>query len=202
MASCLITIGGTSGEVLIKYKLGGVDQSMISTFGKSIYINDAATNITYTTLSGNATASSLCVTITELPYICYDLSWETYDILKRNPPFSLKFDAILLDEEVISIPETTVDRYAIGNLVDNINGVDERVKLIAGKPLESNRYTTNFYLLIRVAGSEIPSLRIKNTDVTLGRDPHYMYIKGTVASDCTPDSGYEEYTICETTPAP
>ncbi len=205
MASCLITIGGTSGGVIINYTLGGNALSMNGGFGQSLYINDTATDITYTTTSGDATASSGCVTITDLPYECYILNWETRDITFRTQAYPLKFDTIYLDAEDLAIPLSEYDRHNLEGLAININELgDARIKAIAGKTVQAPlRGSFNHYLLVRVQGAMIPKLRILNVDTDLPRAAHYGYVEGVVQADCSIDVDFTTYDICDyTAPAP
>lgn len=200
MASCVITISGTSGEVLIKYKLSGVNHTMTGGFGQTIYINDTATDIYWKTVSGDAAAASGCVTITELTYTCYQIDWESYNFIQTTPPFSLKFDSVYLDNTQITITSSDVNRYTLDGLAATINDLDDdRVKAVAGKVSQSNRNTFNYSLILKVEDPYEPSLRIINSDVSLPRDDQFLYIKGATALSCLPVD-YTEFTYCETTP--
>ena len=201
MAACLITISGTSGSVVLNYTLNVNKESQTASIGDVIYIDSTATAVTYTTVNGDAIASSGCLTVTALPFACHEVSWETNDILVRTPPITFKFDAVLLDDEVLTLPTTSnYDRYSLDTLASNINNIgDDRIKAVAGKGVDSNRNTINFYLILQVKGTMIPWLRIKNEDTGLPRAAEYLYLKGVTAADCSP-SGYTLYQTCETIP--
>lgn len=73
MAACAITSAGT-GLALVRYKIGGTPYS-IRIDGGPFYIEDTATDVTYTTLTGTLVPSSGCLTVTEQPYSCFKFSW-------------------------------------------------------------------------------------------------------------------------------
>ena len=77
MAACLVTISGTSGTLKLNYTLSSVAYSIETGIG-TLYIESTATpgSITYTTLSGDAIATSSCLTITSAPLVCSTLSWD------------------------------------------------------------------------------------------------------------------------------
>jgi hypothetical protein len=190
MAACLITVGGTSGKVRIKYVISGNNKEVESTFGNNVYIEDTATNVTYTTLSGNATASSGCLTVTELPLKYYIFNWQ---YLTSIPPSGQLFDAVLLDDEIIPISTCPfpIDRE---RLAENVNAVeDPRIKITAFKTtVESTK--VDYKNIMQVLGSEIPMIRIKSADGTT-----YLYLLGVETVDSLPE-GYIELNTCEATP--
>lgn len=190
MAACLITVSGTSGEVYIKYTLSGNENSITSGIG-TVFIDDSATDITYTTLSGDATAASGCVTITELPITCYLFSWESMRPFKTFSD-TLQCDAVILGSEVIDINEVDISRVKswkeLGSSIQQLG--DVRLVPSSGKYTASDRYSINTYFILKVISTEVPKLRIKNK-----YEDHILYIEPTVSGDCVP-SGYDIFEEC------
>lgn len=195
MASCLITIAGTSGELEINYILSAVPYSFRTGIG-TIYIESTATNITYTTLSGDVTATTACgAGITSLPATCYLISW------KGIETDDYQIDRVSLGVVNITIPDTP---FPISNtyLPTNLNGVDDdRVKITGYKKVSTyadlSSLDKEFYYLVRVLGTDPPIFRVKNTDAS-----GYIYIHG-VAHSCTLPVGYTAIDVCDSPiPAP
>lgn len=192
MAECLVTTGGTSGTFKLEYDLGSNHVVSYYNYDDEIYISDTATNVTYTTLTGDVTASSGCVTITARNSICYLLA---YDVLRGNTSdYDPKFDAILIDTTVYNITETSIRPEYMGDFVYAVNSTldDSDIKLVSAY---SERYDDDYVqidLIIKITGGGIPSLRIKT--------PHdnYLYIKGTVSTDCIPTDYVPINSICNT----
>ena len=196
MASCAITIGGTSGSVVINYLLGAVAHTMTGSFGETIYINDTATAITYTNVSGDATASSVCVTITNLPTTCYIFDWSINTVVVGCDGFSYvpasdyTFDAVLLDSTVVPLTSTSYSEVSSTVLAQAINDLnDSRVEAVATK-VTSGTGTREMYLIVKVTGTYVPQIRV---NATIGN--HKLYLKGTVTVDCIPN-GYTAFTNC------
>lgn len=197
MAACLITLAGTSGEITIRYTQDSVVNTINTEYGVApIYIDDTATDITYTTVSGDVTASSGCLTITELPIDYYTF---TYDRLKKNlTTYASKFDAVLIDNTVVAISPSISDKYtALTSLIAAINSTldDYTIKVVAWS-VEPAGGSTNYYnigLVLRIIGGGQPWLRINS---------HYnnkSYLKG-VSSIALPD-GYTEIEVPIVIPA-
>lgn len=198
MASCLITTsGGTSGTLRIDYDLSSDHVTTYCSRGDVIYISDTATNITYTTLTGDVTASSGCVTITALPINYYLF---TYDrLIKDTSSYNSRFDAVLLNSSVNAITETQ-DRYSkFGDLINAINTTlaDDTIKITAIKTsaVGGTANYMNISFVMRVLGSELPSMRIKSNFDNIS------YLDG-VTSTAVP-AGFTELVIpIFSTPAP
>jgi len=194
MAACLINITGTSGSVFIRYiDSGSVERSVVAGLGV-IYLDDTGSDYTYTTISGNAVAASGCITITNLPYTYYFIDWE----LLRNTQCSCINDyvinALLLDNTVYTI----ADSFYLGDkklkVITNINSLNlEIVKASAYKITSPSIPTVLpivYSIVVRVIGTEIPSLRVRNADNT-----RFLYIKGVVTPSIPID-----YTLVDTCP--
>jgi len=198
MAACLITTGGTNGTLRIEWDDAGSGHNVLfSTFGDVIWIDDTATNITYTTLTGDVTAASGCVTVTALPQICYLLEFDRWSGDPADITYISTFDAILLDNTVYAFTTAVDDTIMTsGSIVSEVNSVVaiDAVKIVAAKTanVDTNYMTVSF--IIRVLGSEIPSLRL------ISPYGNVSYIKGTVSASCLP-TGFTEIPIDET-PAP
>lgn len=190
MASCLITITGTSGSVLIQYTLSGNPGSMTVNYGQSVYINDAATAITYTRLSGDAVAASGCVTITAKPSQCYLFQWETIN-QTNSQVYDMVFDAILDENTVYSIDDVEyTTRNGWNKVAVSLAALDnENIIPLEGIEVLSNRGSGKNSLIVRTIGFTQPYLRVHNPASNFN-----LYVKG-VASDCSED-GYEEFNNC------
>ena len=190
MASCLITLAGTTGEILIKWTQDTVVNTLSTEYGVApIYIDDTATDVTYTTLSGDVTASSLCVTITELPIDYYEI---VFDRLKENnTTYDARFDAVLIDDTVTDLSPTISDKYTgLVALIGAINGLDDDNIKIVGFNVSAAGSSTNYYnlgLIFRIIGGGVPSLRINSFY------DNKSYLKGET-SVALPD-GYTEIEI-------
>lgn len=168
-APCLINVTGTSGEAAVRFKLSSVPHTVTSTIG-SFYINSAATDVTYTTISGNAIASSSCLTIDPLPLICYKISWKG---LITN---DYKFDAILFGTEVLNLDLTSFPKAE--NFIENVNSKnDSRIHVIQYKiDYGQNPDLNEYSFIVKVFDLNIPVFRIRNKDNS-GR----IYLHGEVS---------------------
>lgn len=192
MAACLITVSGTSGEVLIRYTLSGNENEIRSGIG-NVYIDDTASSISYTTLSGDAIATSGCVTITELNSVCYKFSWETFRITDRLYSDTLYFDQLSLGGENLSINPTNLsESFSWKKLGSSISQLgDNRISVIAGLQTPSGRSTSIQNIIIRVIDSDAPVLRIKNKYTTNLE----LILAGVESVDCIP-TGYDTFEEC------
>ena len=132
MAACLITVTGTSGVIRINYTISGTPYTIETSIG-SFYIDDTATDVTYTTLSGDLIATdSGCLTpaISELPANCYLISWDFVGTEYNTA------NAIFLGYGPggeITIPDTSFPNSNY-SLVDAINNLgDDSIKVIGFK---------------------------------------------------------------------
>lgn len=191
MAACLITVSGTSGEVLIRYTLSGNENEIRSGIG-NVYIDDTASSISYTTLSGDAIATSGCVTITELNSVCYKFSWETFRITDRLYSDTLYFDQLNLGGEDIAINPTNLsESFSWKKLGSSISQLgNNRISVIAGLQTPSGRSTAIQNIIVRVIDGA-PFLRIKNKYTTNLE----LILLGVETVDCIP-TGYDTFEEC------
>ena len=156
---CLINVTGTSGEATIRFRTGTVFHTITSTIG-SFYIDSGALDVTYTTISGNAIASSSCFVVSSLPIVCYKINWK--GIITDD----YKFDAVLFGLEILNLD--FIPFLQIENLVTNLNSKnDSRIKVIDFKTEPSqNANSTEYSFIVKVFNSNIPIFRIKNKDNT------------------------------------
>jgi hypothetical protein len=188
MAACLITISGTSGVIRINYTISGTPYTIETSIGE-FYIEDTATDVTYTTLSGDLIAASLCLTITEVAASCYKLLWKNI----TTPKYIA--EAIVLGASVITIEDTIFPNYNLTTSVNN--AADDRVKIIGYKTERTTSDEQNFYYIFKVLGANIPMLRVRNAD-----DSGYIYIHGELQADCLPIEGYTIVDPCYNTLPP
>lgn len=190
MASCQITIAGTSGEVVIKYTLSGNNITTNAFFNSLIYIDSAATNVTYTTLSGDAACSSLCVTITNLPLKYYLFQWETFEIVDKlflqsaaYSMYDMSLNKFILGASVTTMSNNT--KYNMSDwkvFADEITALDNTyLEIISGKQKMSTRNTKENYFILQVLGTDVPSLEFKN--VNAGRDDFFLTLTGKLITD-------------------
>lgn len=156
---CLINITGTSGEVSVRFRTGIVSHTITSTIG-SFYIDSSALDVTYTTISGDAIASSSCLTISSLPIVCYKINWK--DIITDG----YKFDAVLFGLDVLNLDFIPFSQME--NLITNLNSKnDSRIRVTQFKIEPSqNINSIEYSFIVKVFNSNIPIFRIKNKDNT------------------------------------
>lgn len=191
MAACLITTGGTNGTLRIDFDLGADHNVLFSTYGDVIYIDDTATNVTYTRLSGDVTAASGCVTITALPQVCYLVKYDRWSGDTAAITYNSEFDAILLDNTVHAFTTSYTDDIANSAFLPyEINTVlaDDTFKIVAAKAENVDTNYMNISFIIRILGSAIPSLRL------VSPYGNTSYIKGTVSASCLP-TGFSEIVV-------
>lgn len=194
MASCLVTVSGTSGSVLIKYvDSSAVAHRVISDITTSLYIKDGGTNYTYTTLSGDAIASSLCITINELPTNHYIISWENVRSVPQRY-IGQKFDAVILGSTTTSIDTSMYPFDPTLKIINNINTLNLEDFKITGYKIVTPTNSTDpfkYYLIVQVLGTDIPYIRINNTNNTMP-----LYLKGVYTATALP-AGYTAVNTCQ-----
>ena len=167
MALCSITISGTSGSVLINYvDAGTVARTLTAGLG-TLSIDDAGSDYTFTTLSGDATLTSGCISFTEVELNCYILSWELNEFnTLDNADF--KFDAVEIGSTSYNMTDVNYPFCNILTLADSINslGLDAvkatGYKIISGDKnqyfliLQAVRYSSGWPLDQRCARDLIP----------------------------------------------
>lgn len=187
MAACLITIGGTSGILELNYKISGVPHSIQTSVG-TLYIEDTATDVTYTKLSGDVTASSGCLTITSLPVNYYKIGW------KGVTGYNYNANAVELGSTVYTIPDTAFP-LSYTNLATSVNGLDiSNIKVVAYKTTHtsiSSLQESEFAYIFRIVGTDIPRLRVKNADNTWK-----IYVIGETSTALP--TGYTAIDVCDT----
>ena len=196
MPACAITITGTTGSVVINYILSGTAHTMNGSFGDSLFINDAATAITYTNISGNAAATSACVTITNLPSSCYILSWslDFTPVVTGTSGYVQNSNYIFTDVAlstgiVLPITQVSYSNFDPTVLAENINILnDSRVKAVATRVISAT-YTKELFIVLKITGAFIPELKINNP---VGNKT--LYIRG-IAGDCLP-LNYSLFNVC------
>ena len=198
MAACLITVTGTSGVIRINYTISGTPYTIETSIG-SFYIDDTATDVTYTTLSGDLIAAdSGCLTpaIADLPASCYLVSWSEISA----PGYII--DRVYLGYETggFTIADTPFPN-SLYNLVDSINNADDDSVKVIGIKTSWNNTLENFSCayLLKVLGNQPPNLRVRNADST-----QEIYIHGVLQADCLPITGFTIVDPCYSSlpPAP
>lgn len=188
MASCQINITGTTGSVLIKYKLGSTSNLINASIGDAVYISSTSTNVTYTTISGDAIGASGCVSISSLASTCYLFEWQ-------SPGFGCStgdiFNAIILGATTSSITDVPFSS-SYNNLSDALIALsNSNITPASGKITVNSNGTFNNHLIITILGTDIPMLRVVNPTTTFN-----SYLIGTTSS-CIP-SGYTAIEVCST----
>lgn len=200
MAACLITVTGTSGVIRINYTINAIPYTIETSIGE-FYIDDTATDVTYTTLSGDLIATDdgcLTPAIAELPANCYKISWTNV-----GTEYNIA-NAIFLGYGIggqITIPDVSFPngRYSFVDAINNLG--NDNVKVIGYKTVGLTEVSTVFSrsFILKVLGTERPDLRVRNTDNT-----GYIFIHGVLQPDCLPQAGYTIVDPCYNTlpPAP
>jgi hypothetical protein len=184
--ACLITVTGTSGSVLIRYTNGANPNTITASFGDSVYVPDAVTAATYTNISGDAAASSGCLTMTEAPKQLYQLTWEVFNCITP-----LKFIAVVPDGVEAVIDPVIYHTTDINLLAEAINNLDnDYIKAVAvNSVMVGQSYIAS--IILDTLDAETVELKIQGTEET-----ETMYIKGTAASSIP--LGFTEVDICPT----
>lgn len=189
MAACLVTISGSTGQVLINYIDAGSDPRSVIAGPGTLYLEDDGSDYEWTTLSGDAAVSSGCVSFTEVPNSCYMLSWEEHAPSGWGAP-TLNFDAVILGTDIYTIDES---RYPgnVQTLAENINALNLDFLKATGYKVVSGTNLLESFLILTVRGADdVPQIRIKNED-----DTHHLYLIGET-STCLP-AGYTAIDTCE-----
>lgn len=187
MATCLITIGGTYGEILFNYvDSGSVSHSIVSGPG-IFYLDDTGSDYKYTVLYGDVTASSSCITLVNSPFTCYLIYWED------TPLCSLKSQ---YDIQSLIVGSTEYNLYSItagaplkaGNVAFAINEL--------GYPsVSSPAIKDSVYLIVRTLNGDVPYLKLSNKQILFD-----IYLKGQAVDDCVP-TGYTQLNVWPVIPA-
>jgi hypothetical protein len=186
MATCLITVSGTYGEVLFNYTdVGSVAHSIVSGPGE-FYLDDDGSDYTYTVVYGDLTVSSGCITLTNLSLKCYLIYWQDvypYQLLKE-----FDIQSIIVGDTEYSLYEelqkvsNTLSSVSVGNITNAINNL--------GYPLiTSPAYKQPYYLIIRTLDGTTPYLKLSQKTSF-----YNIYLKGTEVTDCIP-TDYTEVNI-------
>lgn len=193
MAACSVTTGGTNGTFRLDFDLAGDHNVLYSTYGDIIWIDDTATNITYTTLTGDVTATSGCVTITALPRNCYLIEYDRWTGDLELIEYISTFDAILKDNTVSTFAIPAQDTImGSADVVTQVNELgDDTIKIVAAKTENIDTDYMSISFIVRVYGTEIPYLRLKSPY------NYYSYLKGTISASCLP-TGFVEIPIGDT----
>lgn len=191
MAACAITTGGTNGTLRIDYDLGANHNVEYTNYGDDIWIDDTATNVTYTTLTGDVTASSGCVTITALPMICYQFSYDRPKAV--NDVYVSNFTAAVVGVTTYSLTSVPDQLAYTGTLINEINNdlADSAIKITAYRITDIDGTYFKIDLIMRIMGSDVPYLKIVSPNSSIS------YLKGIVSADCIP-TGYQEVIFSET----
>ena len=187
MATCLVTISGTSGEVLIKYTdVGAVNRYVKAGLGQ-LYLDDTGSDYEWSTLSGDAAAASGCITLREVPVDCYLFSWQR---LLKDEITDAEVDAFIWNSTTYTFSTLCTFPRSYGRIAAAINSLNESdFKAAAFKEVYTTDKSEQF-LIVKVRGGDAPKLRITNEAGT-----HFMYLIGE-SSTCLP-AEYTEIDTCE-----
>ncbi len=184
---CKINVIGTSGTVKITYTIGTTINYVVAEVGDPVYIAKESTNVSFTTLSGNATATSTCLSLTNLPAACYLISWESFGLTQEDN-LDMVFDRAILGSTLIPITSTPYYHEEasrlLGDWIQALN--DSRMIPTAWRVVDSTRGTKHFYLIVKITSAEQFAVRITNP-----AGAHQLRIIGTLSA-CLP-TGYTAY---------
>lgn len=196
MAACQINLVGIpTAEVLIRYTLNGVQNRIIANTGDPVFVDTTATNVTYTILSGAATITSSCISITNLPISCHLFKWVFSKAVldcsgnARTALSDYAFTHVNISSvkhPITNFPFTTPTGLAVGLEINKIG--DDRVQATAFKNTITGT-TVSIELLVKVLGNNIPELELTNF---IGNQK--LFIKG-VSSSCS-TTGFTLIDIC------
>jgi len=192
MATCLITVGGTYGEVLFNYlDSGSVAHSIVSGPGE-FYLDDDGSDYTYSVLYGDVTASSSCIALDESPFTCYLIYWIDSSSFTLLNNFTIQ--SIISGNNEYSLYEKLYNNggsftITIRSLANAIN--DLGYPTITAPSINSSSNN----IIIRTDGGNIPYLKLANKNTF-----YNIYLKGTEVMDCVP-AGYTEMNIWPVIPA-
>lgn len=202
MAACLITVSGTEGLIRLDYKIG-VDSYYVETSIGTFYIEDTATDVTYTTLVGDLIASSGCLTVTELPAVCYKIEWSKLAMIDYHVS-QIEIGSNTYSISGVTFPKTDMFGSVINDL--NVNEVKcVGYKILNPTSVNNNQYNTLSYstyyngsYILKVLGTDIPVIKI--ADAT---NSNFIYIKGVeyICENIITD-GYQTITPCYSTSTP
>jgi hypothetical protein len=188
MAACIVNITGTSGTLKLNYTLSAVQYSIetgIVPVG-TLFIDSAATSVTYTTLSGDVIAAAgagCALSITAAPLVCSNLSWDA-----NITASGYVANGILLGSSIIPIAEAKWPGSG-SILIDSINNAnDDRVKVIGYKSNSGSLLSYSY--ILKYIGASAPQLMVRNSANTA-----YIYVP-SILSSCTVPSDYTVITPC------
>ncbi len=174
MAACLITITGTTGTLELRFKLSGVDKTIIFNESNLITVDDATvTDVTYTA-DGDMVATSGCLTITDEPATCRLWYWKDLDLE------NYEIDAVVVESTVTEITNVPIDS-TITEIAETINSsTTYRTKVLGIKSdivmdgIEAFPTSNETFIKIRVFGTDEPFLRLKELSSS-----SYLYVPST-----------------------
>jgi len=185
MATCLVTVGGTYGEVLIKYvDSGSVSHSLISGPG-TFYLDDDGSDYTYSVIYGDVTVASSCITFTNLPYVCYVIYWG--DSLGKSLLSQFKVQSIIAGSLEYSL-------YNSGSLVFS-ESVGRAINNIGDYNITCQSFQFPNRLIVKTLTPDVPYLKLSDSLSSFN-----IYLKGIPVNDCVP-SGYEALDVWPNIPA-
>jgi len=191
MATCLVNITGTSGEVLITYTDSGAVNRYVKAGLGSLYLDDSGSDYIWQTLSGDAVVASGCISFTENATSCYLLTWERL-VTAPNVFLStdLKFKSVVLGSSTYNL--STPVPYPrscreVGDLINKLNL--SNIKAVSFKEVSSTK--TEYFLVLQVTGADVPFLKIVNSE-----ENHFLYIKGEPEGSPVP-VGYTQFEVCQ-----
>ena len=186
MATCLITVGGTYGEVLFNYlDSGSVAHSIVSGPGE-FYLDDDGSDYTYSILYGDVTASSGCITLTEIPFNCYLIYWRETDSCSLKNQYIVQ-SIIAGGVEYSLYQKMGTKAFTAYNIASVINDL--------GYPIITAPAYQGDNIIIRTLNGEVPYLKLSDKSIS-----YNIYLKGTEVMDCIP-SGYIPMDIWPVIPA-
>ncbi len=192
MASCQINITGSSGSVLIRYTNGAIINKITADIGDAVYIDDGSTDITYTTLSGDAIAASGCVTINALPFYCILFEWET---LGYGCERGDEFTGLLIQGSVTTLANPILLSLSVSKLANEIDILGSSIIVpYAIKQVMSGTGKIKNSLIIKTYGvlsTEI--FLILTNNIT----SYELYIPGVVSGGGCQPTGFSLTNACD-----
>ncbi len=185
MATCLVTVGGTYGEVLIKYvDSGSTPHSLISGPG-TFYLDDTGSDYTYSVVYGDVTVTSLCITFTNLPYVCYVINWG--NSLGKSLLSQFKVQSIIAGslEYSLYIPTDMVLSSTLAHAINNIGDYN----------ITCQSFKHPNQIIVKTLTPDVPYIKLSDSATSFN-----IYLKGQAVANCVP-SDFEQMDVWPNIPA-
>jgi hypothetical protein len=164
MPACLISLNGL-GKVLFRYTLGGNTHEITAFAPSTVYIDDAAQDVTYSVLEdgGGLVVSSACFILVEEPITLYRLDWENFNFLT-----GFIIDRLSVPNNYFPLTNLSYDERSTLGVADAINNAGAGyIQAVAVNSEITATETVIMSVILQVRGFDVPSLRVAGTGVSM-----------------------------------